>query len=170
MKKLAMLLVLVLATSTMFADINDNTSAASKIGTGTFKCKVLTALGVAVSSAEVDLGTFVVSSEKYDLTQNNSITFTVSGEKATGGYSFWYKIAEDESDDVADLTINWKDGNDNVLTPAATPTGTEKTSTTAKLGATTGTFTIVATVADVKAKTSGSASFVQTVTVSYNQF
>lgn len=172
MKKLVAILAIVLfAGSTAFAAVHDNTTV-NKSGTGTFKCTIIEPLKIeffapsgSVSTQIVDLGEFVVNTAlAYNAVspEDWSMTFKVTGNAS---HAFNYVITETESakvgtTEIASATIDWFAGETSAPTVS---TVLDKNSALSAGGE----FYIKATLKDLYAKSTGVASFLQTVTVKY---
>ena len=53
------------------------------------------------------MGEFVISTTAYNPSEQNVITFDITGQN---GHGFFYKLASDITDPVADITITWVGG------------------------------------------------------------
>lgn len=151
MKKLAILLVAILATSTVFAV----TPPVSK--TAAFKCHVATALTLTCNVQDVDLGEFPLNTDDIAITANNTMEFTISGD---GTHAISYKITESESAGTgkAVLTIDWKNNAGDPITTAGAWEHANLVS---------GTYKITATASKITTKAHEDVELTQTVQASY---
>lgn len=144
---LSILVVLALATTFSFAQVNDNLTT-GKTGTGSFTATVLTPLTIN-SPTPINLGEFVASTSAYTIGQ--VIDFTITGD---GGHAFVFTATATPSNTNVSYTGSW-----NNTTGAATLSGTPYTP---------GSYTLTYTLASILANTPGTSSLDLNVVVAYN--
>jgi hypothetical protein len=170
MKKLiALIAVVVLCGTTLFAGVYTPGTTGHRTATGSFGCRVINPLVITPTNPGGSMGDFVKSTTPYTLgtgAVNNVIRWDIKGEP---NYPFYFVVTSNTSNPSADIIINW--------TYTDSPAGgningfLDWYKTTSDNLSNNGTYFIQGIVTSVTAKASSNGSgvtFDQTLTCSYN--